>query len=139
MPGGVHIGCAASVCLGLPALSKADPSLRCRSQEYAEVVAEGREHVLLDVRKEVQFAVCALDKAVNVPLSRLEVNTSRLSARPLYIPLFHKRLLFSALFLVFVESCSQLNIQQFFRLLLLPHTWQSLRVDHVCSAHGGQV
>lgn len=28
---------------------------------------------MLDVRKEVQFAVCALEKAVNVPLSRLEV------------------------------------------------------------------
>lgn len=38
-------------------------------------MAEGRKHVLLDVRVEVQFAVCALDNAVNVPLSQLEVRT----------------------------------------------------------------
>lgn len=48
------------------------------SQEYAEVAAEGRKHVLLDVRKEVQFAVCALDKAINIPLSRLEVTAQPL-------------------------------------------------------------
>lgn len=42
-------------------------------QEYESILAEGRRHVLLDVRVEVQFAVCALDNAVNVPLSRLEV------------------------------------------------------------------
>ncbi|CAN0474852.1 unnamed protein product, partial [Scytosiphon promiscuus] len=42
-------------------------------QEYESIVAEGRRHVLLDVRVEVQFAVCALDNAINVPLSQLEV------------------------------------------------------------------
>lgn len=59
------------------------------SQEYAEVVAEGKRHVLLDVRKEVQFAVCALDKAVNVPLSRLEVNALR---APAQLPRSHARI-----------------------------------------------
>ncbi len=42
-------------------------------QEYAEVVAGRKRHVLLDVRAEVQFSVCALENAVNVPLARLEV------------------------------------------------------------------
>lgn len=42
-------------------------------QEYASVVARGDAHVLLDVRARVQFAVCALEGAVNVPLAELEV------------------------------------------------------------------
>ena len=42
-------------------------------QDYAAVVAGGEEHVLLDVRARVQFAVCALDGAVNIPLPELEV------------------------------------------------------------------
>lgn len=42
-------------------------------QEYAEVVAGQQRHVLLDVRAEVQFSVCSLENAVNVPLARLEV------------------------------------------------------------------
>lgn len=47
------------------------------------MVTGARRHVLLDVRKEVQFAVCALDKAVNVPLARLEVfSCSTACARP---------------------------------------------------------
>eukprot|EP00903_Cladosiphon_okamuranus_P012366 g11591.t1 len=54
------------------------PTATC--QEYAEVAAEGRKHVLLDVRKEVQFAVCALDKAINIPLSRLEASMEEVEA-----------------------------------------------------------
>lgn len=62
-------------------------------QEYADAVAAGRRHVLLDVRNEVQFAVCALDKAVNIPLSRLEVRAFRMLGQPPGIPLrFHARI-----------------------------------------------
>ncbi|CAN0215713.1 unnamed protein product [Pylaiella littoralis] len=51
------------------------PTATC--QEYADVVAGGRRHVLLDVRAEVQFAVCALDNAVNIPLSQLEASVAK--------------------------------------------------------------
>ncbi|CAM9914071.1 unnamed protein product [Ectocarpus sp. 6 AP-2014] len=51
------------------------PTATC--QEYADVVAGGRRHVLLDVRVGVQFAVCALDDAVNVPLSQLEASIEK--------------------------------------------------------------
>ncbi|CAB1096216.1 unnamed protein product [Ectocarpus sp. CCAP 1310/34] len=51
------------------------PTATC--QEYADVVAGGRRHVLLDVRVGVQFAVCALDDAVNVPLSQLEASMEK--------------------------------------------------------------
>ncbi|CAM9134543.1 unnamed protein product [Scytosiphon promiscuus] len=51
------------------------PTATC--QQYESIVAEGRRHVLLDVRVEVQFAVCALDNAVNVPLSQLEASLEK--------------------------------------------------------------
>lgn len=42
------------------------------------MVAGGQDHLLLDVRPRVQFAVCALDGAVNIPLAELEVRATRL-------------------------------------------------------------
>eukprot|EP00904_Undaria_pinnatifida_P002240 jgi/Undpi1/12016/HiC_scaffold_4.g01715.m1 len=64
------------------------PSTTC--QDYAAVVAGGEEHVLLDVRARVQFAVCALDGAVNIPLPELEASIhqvetlSRARSLPVY-------------------------------------------------------
>ena len=47
-------------------------------QDYATIVAGGQDHLLLDVRARVQFAVCALDGAVNIPLAELEVRATLL-------------------------------------------------------------
>ena len=41
------------------------------------MVEGGQDHLLLDVRARVQFAVCALDGAVNIPLAELEVRATR--------------------------------------------------------------
>lgn len=46
------------------------------------MVVEGQEHLLLDVRTKVQFAVCALDHAVNIPLAELEVGSRVDGFRP---------------------------------------------------------
>ena len=47
-------------------------------QDYATIVAGRQDHLLLDVRARVQFAVCALDGAVNIPLAELEVRATLL-------------------------------------------------------------
>ncbi|CAM9353760.1 unnamed protein product [Discosporangium mesarthrocarpum] len=50
------------------------PSVSC--EEYASVRAKGDRHLLLDVRSEVQYAVCALEGSKNVPLKDLEQSLS---------------------------------------------------------------
>ncbi|CAM9325235.1 unnamed protein product [Ascophyllum nodosum] len=54
------------------------PSVTC--QEYAQVVARGQDHLLLDVRARVQFDVCALDGAVNLPLAELKTYIDKVEA-----------------------------------------------------------
>lgn len=54
---------------GLHILS-AEQRITCT--EYQRVLAEGKPHVLLDVREPVQFKICHLQHAVNVPFDELE-------------------------------------------------------------------
>ncbi|KAJ2762578.1 hypothetical protein IWQ56_005012 [Coemansia nantahalensis] len=53
-----------------------DPSQRVSCREYS--AAMGRPHLLLDVRDEVQFAICSLPGALNVPLDRLDERRAEL-------------------------------------------------------------
>eukprot|EP01083_Nonionella_stella_P098963 278356_1 len=50
------------------------PSVTC--PEYSLIRTNGTKHVLLDVRAPVQFEICALSNAVNIPLSRIDKDTS---------------------------------------------------------------
>lgn len=47
------------------------------------MVEGGQDHLLLDVRARVQFAICAVDGAVNIPLAELEVRVTTFPAASL--------------------------------------------------------
>jgi adenylyltransferase and sulfurtransferase len=55
-----------------------DTNVTCH--EYARIREFGQPHVLLDVRVEEQFAMCALPGAVNVPLARVPHELERITA-----------------------------------------------------------
>lgn len=48
------------------------PEERISAKEYAELKIKGEEHVLLDVREKVQFEICSLPEAVNIPFSKFQ-------------------------------------------------------------------
>jgi adenylyltransferase and sulfurtransferase len=56
----------------------ADTNVTCL--EYARIRELGQSHVLLDVRVEEQFAMCALPGAVNIPLARVPNELQRITA-----------------------------------------------------------
>eukprot|EP00741_Cyanophora_paradoxa_P011748 tig00020563_g11352.t1 len=67
--GGQCPGSAAPV----PAINLLDASMRIPCAGYkAEVVDAGVRHVLLDVRPPLQFAICSLPGAVNVPWAEMQ-------------------------------------------------------------------
>jgi rhodanese-related sulfurtransferase len=58
-------------------------------QEYNRIRGQGVPHVLLDVRAEKQYDMCALDEAVNIPLARLSDELDRIESlsdgvKPIY-------------------------------------------------------
>ena len=63
-------------CIGIPRLKGND--VTCK--EYFEIRSQGQPHVLLDVRVERQFELCALPGAVNIPLEQLPRQFERLAA-----------------------------------------------------------
>jgi adenylyltransferase/sulfurtransferase len=60
-----------SISLKVPTPTLPD-ELTVTCQEYSKIRSEGLPHVLLDVRAEKQYEMCALDGAVNIPLARLQ-------------------------------------------------------------------
>jgi adenylyltransferase and sulfurtransferase len=62
----------------LPAASSSLNELNLTCQEYARI--REQPHVLLDVRVERQFEMCALPGAVNIPLERLPNEMDRIAA-----------------------------------------------------------
>jgi adenylyltransferase/sulfurtransferase len=59
-------------------LSSEGTNVTCK--EYFEIRSQGQPHVLLDVRMERQFEMCALPGAVNIPLEQLPLQMDRVAA-----------------------------------------------------------
>lgn len=48
-----------------------DSSYRLEPQEYANMIKNGTDHILIDVRDKNQFCICSLPNAHNIPLNEL--------------------------------------------------------------------
>lgn len=48
------------------------PEMRVEAKEYDAMRAEGRQHLLVDVRDEIQFDMCNIDGSINVPFSTFQ-------------------------------------------------------------------
>ena len=59
-----------------------DPNYNVTCQEYQRLRDEQQNHVLLDVRAKEQFALCALEGAVNIPLEDLPDQLDQLVSEP---------------------------------------------------------
>ena len=55
-----------------------DANDRISCSEYKSILNEKSPHVLIDVRPKIQFDICSLQNAVNVPLSELEDKLSEI-------------------------------------------------------------
>eukprot|EP01125_Pyxidicula_operculata_P013120 TRINITY_DN4342_c0_g1_i2.p1 TRINITY_DN4342_c0_g1~~TRINITY_DN4342_c0_g1_i2.p1 ORF type:complete len:298 (-),score=43.49 TRINITY_DN4342_c0_g1_i2:124-1017(-) len=49
-----------------------DMSYSISVHDYHSILSQKKDHVLLDVRSKVQYAICKLDHSVNIPLAELE-------------------------------------------------------------------
>lgn len=58
----------------IPQSSILDPAYRLEPQEYATMVKNGTDHVLIDVRDKNQFCICSLPNAHNIPLNELTLD-----------------------------------------------------------------
>lgn len=51
------------------------PHERITVQQYNEVVKAGENHLLIDVRPDVQFGICSLPNSMHIPIDELEKRT----------------------------------------------------------------
>ncbi|KAI8905910.1 hypothetical protein EDD86DRAFT_248853 [Gorgonomyces haynaldii] len=58
-----------------PSIKVLGPEKRISTREYQQLA---KPHFLLDVRPQIQFDICSLPNATNIPLDRLESNISRI-------------------------------------------------------------
>lgn len=45
---------------------------RIHAKEYKDILDQGKEHLLIDVRPKVQFGICSIPNSIHIPIEELE-------------------------------------------------------------------